>query len=118
MRALFLIPGDGVSQLQALPAVASTARQLGFQIQVVCPAAVTGVWTLLKEVEKTIPFSFEQATLAARLDRWQSRDRDLFRLAFLDNEQTAGTFAHQHSSVRQESKAPGVLEVIGDFDDA
>jgi hypothetical protein len=64
MRALFLIPGDGVSQLQALPAVASTARQLGFQIQVVCPAAVTGVWTLLKEVEKTIPFSFEQATLA------------------------------------------------------
>ncbi|MFN5695512.1 MAG: glycosyltransferase family 9 protein [Cyanobacteriota bacterium] len=64
MRALFLIPGDGVSQLQSLPAVAATARQLGFQMQVVCSPEVAGVWKLLPEVEKVIPFNFANATLA------------------------------------------------------
>jgi ADP-heptose:LPS heptosyltransferase len=64
MRALFLIPGDGISQLQALPAVAATAEQLRFQIHVVCPAPVAGVWKLLPAVEKVIPFDFDDASLA------------------------------------------------------
>jgi ADP-heptose:LPS heptosyltransferase len=64
MRALFLIPGDGISQLQALPAVAATADQLRFQIHVACAPAVAGVWKLLPAVEKVIPFSFEDASLA------------------------------------------------------
>jgi ADP-heptose:LPS heptosyltransferase len=64
MRALFLIPGDGVSQLQALPAVAATAQQLGFAMQVVCSPMASGVWKLLPAVEKVIPFGFENATLA------------------------------------------------------
>ncbi len=64
MRALFLIPGDSVSQLQALPAVAATAEQLGAQVQVACRPAAAGVWKLLPAVEKTLPISFEQASLA------------------------------------------------------
>jgi len=64
MRALFLIPGDGVSQLQAFPAVAATAEQLGFAIQVACPAEQMPLWKLVPAVEKLIPFSFEEATLA------------------------------------------------------
>jgi ADP-heptose:LPS heptosyltransferase len=64
MRALFLIPGDGSRQLQALPAVAAVADQLGFAMQVVCSAAAAGVWKLLPSVEKVIPFSFDDATLA------------------------------------------------------
>ena len=64
MRALFLIPGNGVSQLQALPAVAATAQQLNFQIQVACGLDVAGVWKLLPAVEKVLPFSFSNASLA------------------------------------------------------
>jgi ADP-heptose:LPS heptosyltransferase len=64
MRALFLIPGDGVSQLQALPAVAATAEQLRFQIQVACHPALSGLWKLLPAVEKVIPFNFQDASLA------------------------------------------------------
>jgi len=64
MRALFLIPGDGDSQLRALPAVAATAEQLHFQIQVACPLSATGVWSLLPTVEKVIPFPFGSATMA------------------------------------------------------
>jgi ADP-heptose:LPS heptosyltransferase len=64
MRALFLIPGDAVRQLQALPAVAATAQQLKFQIQVACPASVGGVWELVPTVEKVIPFNYSDATLA------------------------------------------------------
>ncbi|MFM7675738.1 MAG: glycosyltransferase family 9 protein [Synechococcus sp.] len=64
MRALFLIPGDSVSQLQALPAVAATAEQLGAQVQVACRPTAAGVWKLLPAVEKTLPISFEQASLA------------------------------------------------------
>ena len=64
MRALFLIPGNGVSQLQALPAVAATAQQLNFQIQVACGLGVAGVWKLLPAVEKVLPFSFSDASLA------------------------------------------------------
>ncbi len=64
MRALFLIPGDAVQQLQALPAVASTAQQLKFQIQVACPPSPGGVWDLIPAVEKVIPFNFSEATLA------------------------------------------------------
>jgi ADP-heptose:LPS heptosyltransferase len=64
MRALFLIPGDAVRQLQALPAVAATAQQLKFQIQVACPASVGGIWELVPPVEKVIPFNYSDATLA------------------------------------------------------
>jgi hypothetical protein len=64
MRALFLIPGDGVSQLQAFPAVAATAQQLNFQMQVACHPAFMGLWKLLPAVEKVIPFNFEDASLA------------------------------------------------------
>jgi len=64
MRALFLIPGDGVSQLQAFPAVAATADQLGFAIQVACLAAQAPIWALLPAVEKVIPFAYGDATLA------------------------------------------------------
>jgi ADP-heptose:LPS heptosyltransferase len=64
MRALFLIPGDAVDQVQALPAVAAVAQQLKFAIQVACAPAVAGVWKLLPAVEKLIPFNFGDATLA------------------------------------------------------
>ena len=64
MRALFLIPGDAVRQLQALPAVAATAQQLQFQIQVACPPSVGGIWQLVPAVEKVIPFNYLDATLA------------------------------------------------------
>ena len=64
MRALFLIPGDAVSQLQAMPAVAAVAQQLNFAMQVACSPAVAGVWKLLPAVEKLIPFNFNDATLA------------------------------------------------------
>ncbi len=64
MRALFLIPGDAVDQVQALPAVAAVAQQLKFAIQVACAPAVAGVWKLVPEVEKLIPFNFGDASLA------------------------------------------------------
>jgi ADP-heptose:LPS heptosyltransferase len=64
MRALFLVPGDGVSQLQALPAAAATAQQLDFALQVVCEPEVAGIWSLLPAVERVIPFSFGSASLA------------------------------------------------------
>jgi ADP-heptose:LPS heptosyltransferase len=64
MRALFLIPGDETRQLQALPAVAAVADQLHFAIQVACPPAAAPVWKLLPAVEKVIPFSYDDATLA------------------------------------------------------
>jgi hypothetical protein len=64
MRALFLIPGDGARQLQALPAADAVARQLGFALQVVCDPALAGVWSLLPAVEKVIPFAFGSASLA------------------------------------------------------
>jgi ADP-heptose:LPS heptosyltransferase len=64
MRALFLLPGDSSRQLQALPAVAAVADQLGFAIQVACSPAAAPVWKLLPAVEKVIPFSFDDATLA------------------------------------------------------
>jgi ADP-heptose:LPS heptosyltransferase len=64
MRALFLIPGDGVTQLQTLPAVAATANQLGFQIQVACAPELAPIWKLLPAVEKVIPFNFAAASMA------------------------------------------------------
>ncbi|MFN9546510.1 MAG: glycosyltransferase family 9 protein [Cyanobacteriota bacterium] len=64
MRALFLIPGDALSQLQALPAAAAVADTLGFSLQVACAAAAAPVWKLLPAVEKVIPFSFSEASLA------------------------------------------------------
>ncbi len=64
MRALFLIPGDGANQLQALPAVAATAEQLHFQIQVACHPSLMALWKLLPAVEKVIPFNFGDASLA------------------------------------------------------
>jgi ADP-heptose:LPS heptosyltransferase len=64
MRALFLIPGDAVRQLQTLPAVAAVADQLSAQVQVVCSPAVAPCWSLLPAVEKVIPFDFAAANLA------------------------------------------------------
>ncbi len=64
MRALFLIPGDELSQIQALPAAAAVASQLGFALQVACPPAVAPLWKLLPAVEKLIPFDFWNASLA------------------------------------------------------
>jgi ADP-heptose:LPS heptosyltransferase len=64
MRALFLIPGDALSQLQALPAAAAVAETLGFSLQVACSAGAAPVWKLLPAVEKVIPFSFSDANLA------------------------------------------------------
>lgn len=64
MRALFLIPGDELSQIQALPAAAAVASQLGFALQVACAPAMAPLWKLLPAVEKTIPFDFRDASLA------------------------------------------------------
>jgi len=64
MRALFLIPGDELTQIQALPAAAAVASQLDFALQVACAPAVAPVWKLLPAVEKTIPFDFSNASLA------------------------------------------------------
>jgi ADP-heptose:LPS heptosyltransferase len=64
MRALILSPGAGASQLQAFPAVAATAEQLRFQIQVVCAPTLAGLWKLLPAVEKVFPFQFGDASLA------------------------------------------------------
>ena len=64
MRALFLIPGDALNQLQALPAAAAVAETLGFSLQVACSAAAAPVWKLLPAGEKVIPFSFNEASLA------------------------------------------------------
>jgi len=64
MRALFLIPGDAVRQLQVMPAVAAVAQQLSAQVQVVCSAAVAPCWSLLPAVDKVIPFDFAAANLA------------------------------------------------------
>ncbi|MFN9631043.1 MAG: glycosyltransferase family 9 protein [Cyanobacteriota bacterium] len=64
MRALFLIPGDALSQVQALPAAAAVADTLGFSLQVACAPAAAAVWKLLPAVEKVIPFNFSEASLA------------------------------------------------------
>lgn len=64
MRALFLIPGDAMRQLQALPAVAAVADQLSAQVQVVCAPSAAACWGLLPAVEKVIPFDFAAANLA------------------------------------------------------
>jgi ADP-heptose:LPS heptosyltransferase len=64
MRALFLIPGDEIRQLQSFPAVAAVAEQLGFAMQVACAPSVAPLWKLLPVVEKVIPFNFADATLA------------------------------------------------------
>ncbi|MEO1002777.1 MAG: lipopolysaccharide heptosyltransferase family protein [Cyanobacteria bacterium J06638_7] len=64
MRALFLIPGDGAVQLQAFPAVAAVANQLGARVQVVCPTASAALWSLHPQVERAIPFAFSGASLA------------------------------------------------------
>ncbi|MFO7629089.1 MAG: lipopolysaccharide heptosyltransferase family protein [Prochlorococcaceae cyanobacterium] len=64
MRALFLIPGGGSTQLQAFPAVAAAAEQLGATVQVACSPEATPLWGLLPAVEKVIPFNFSEANLA------------------------------------------------------
>ena len=64
MRALFLIPGDELSQIRALPAAAAVARSLGFSLQVACPPTVAPIWKLLPAVEKVIGFDFADASLA------------------------------------------------------
>ena len=64
MRALFLIPGGALNQLQVFPAVAAVAEQLSAQVQVVCAPAVAPCWRLMPAVDHVIPFDFEAATLA------------------------------------------------------
>lgn len=64
MRALFLVPGDALQQLEVLPAAAAVANNLGFSLQVACSPAAAPVWRLLPAVEKVIPFSFSEASLA------------------------------------------------------
>jgi ADP-heptose:LPS heptosyltransferase len=64
MRALFLLPGDAMRQLQAFPAVAAVADQLSAQVQVVCSPLAAPCWGLLPAVQKVIPFDFAAATLA------------------------------------------------------
>ena len=64
MRALFLIPGDALQQVQALPAAAAVAETLNFSLQIACSPAAGPVWKLLPAVEKVIPFSFSDASLA------------------------------------------------------
>ena len=64
MRALFLVPGDALQQLQVLPAAAAVADNLGFSLQVACSPTAAPVWRLLPAVEKVIPFSFSDANLA------------------------------------------------------
>lgn len=64
MRALFLIPGGSSQQLQSFAAVAAVADQLHADIQVVCPLAAVPLWSLHPAVERAMPFSYEQATLA------------------------------------------------------
>ena len=64
MRALFLIPGGSSQQLQSFAAVAAVADQLHADIQVVCPLAAVPLWSLHPAVERAMPFSYQQATLA------------------------------------------------------
>jgi ADP-heptose:LPS heptosyltransferase len=64
MRALFLLPGDASVQLQAFPAVAAVAQQLGAEVQLAAPPAAAPLWALHPGVSRTIPFNFEDATLA------------------------------------------------------
>ena len=64
MRALFLIPGGSSQQLQSFAAVAAVADQLHADVQVVCPLAAVPLWSLHPAVERAMPFSYEQATLA------------------------------------------------------
>jgi hypothetical protein len=64
MRALFLVPGGPLQQLQTLPAAAAVAQQLSFSLQIACPPAAKEVWSLLPAVEKLIPFAFDDASLA------------------------------------------------------
>lgn len=64
MRALFLIPGGSSQQLQSFAAVAAVADQLHADIQVVCPLGAVPLWSLHPAVERAMPFSYEQATLA------------------------------------------------------
>ena len=64
MRALFLIPGGSSQQLQSFAAVAAVADQLHADVQVVCPLAAVPLWSLHPAVERAMPFTYEQATLA------------------------------------------------------
>ena len=64
MRALFLIPGGSSQQLQSFAAVAAVADQLHAVVQVVCPLPAVPLWSLHPAVERAMPFSYEQATLA------------------------------------------------------
>lgn len=64
MRALFLIPGEGSRQLQAFAAVAAVGKRLAAQVQVVCPPAAVPLWALHPQVERTLAFPFNSATLA------------------------------------------------------
>jgi hypothetical protein len=64
MRALFLVPGGPLQQLQTLPAAAAVAQRLSFNLQIACPPSAKEVWSLLPAVEKLIPFAFDDASLA------------------------------------------------------
>ena len=64
MRALFLIPGNGSTQLQAFPAVEAVANQLQAQIHVVCSPSQRDLWSLHPAQVRVIPFNYEAASLA------------------------------------------------------
>ncbi len=65
MRVLFLIPGDGVTQTQAIPAVAAVAERLSATVQVACNPAGAPVWKLVPAVEKVLPFPFGEGVSLA-----------------------------------------------------
>ncbi|TGG87202.1 MAG: lipopolysaccharide heptosyltransferase family protein [Aphanocapsa feldmannii 288cV] len=66
MRVLALLPGSTETQLQAMPAMAAIAEQLGAGLQVACNASNVAAWKLLPAVEKCISFEFG--------DRWSMAD--------------------------------------------
>ena len=61
MRVLALSPGPLSLQLERLPALASLCSSVGATLQVACSPAVKGAWELLPQLEKVIPFDFEES---------------------------------------------------------
>lgn len=64
MRALFLIPGDSSTQIQAFAAVAAVIKHLQAEVHVVCPPKEQALWGIHPGAIRTVPFNFEAASLA------------------------------------------------------
>ena len=58
----------------------------------------------------------EQATLAARVHRWESRDRLRQRAVGAHHSQSPRPFGHQHLAARKKRETPWVLQAFGDCD--